>query len=349
MAVRKRKKILRYTIISGCLVAVITSGVWFATYRHYNAKLIDERTAYEEQLKDKDEVLQRYMDQSQTAYVLISPKLAGEAISAEDVMEEKLPKFSSPDNLINESKAIVGKYLKIDAMPGTAVTTEMVRDEARLDASERKEETEYIKLPLRLTKRDVVDIRIVFPNGEDYIVVGKKTLEDVDLANQYTFFNDNEEEAQLLQAALVDAYINNAELYMKQYVEPELQPEPVVNYVPNLDVLGVIKNDPFIIDQAKWSLAEKLRKELEKRLKAIEDENKIRVGAQAPSGSGVIQRKAEQGAAAATGAAEADNSQSVNGIIDQSNQAPVDSSADQSSTGLTNKEAATDDSLLEGK
>ncbi|OKP84635.1 hypothetical protein A3844_19290 [Paenibacillus helianthi] len=349
MAVRKRKKILRYTIISGCLVAVITSGVWFATYRHYNAKLIDERAAYEEQLKDKDEVLQRYMDQSQTAYVLISPKLAGEAITAEDVMEEKLPKFSSPDNLINESKAIVGKYLKIDAMPGTAVTTEMVRDEARLDASERKEETEYIKLPLRLTKRDVVDIRIVFPNGEDYIVVGKKSLEDVDLANQYTFFNDNEEEAQLLQAALVDAYINNAELYMKQYVEPELQPEPVVNYVPNLDVLGVIKNDPFIIDQAKWSLAEKLRKELEKRLKAIEDENKIRVGAQAPSGSGVIQRKAEQGAAAATGAAEADNSQSVNGIIDQSNQAPVDSSADQSSTGLTNKKAATDDSLLEGK
>ncbi|OKP90184.1 SAF domain-containing protein [Paenibacillus sp. P32E] len=349
MAVRKRKKILRYTIISGCLVAVITSGVWFATYRHYNAKLIDERAAYEEQLKDKDEVLQRYMDQSQTAYVLISPKLAGEAITAEDVMEEKLPKFSSPDNLINESKAIVGKYLKIDAMPGTAVTTEMVRDEARLDASERKEETEYIKLPLRLTKRDVVDIRIVFPNGEDYIVVGKKTLEDVDLANQYTFFNDNEEEAQLLQAALVDAYINNAELYMKQYVEPELQPEPVVNYVPNLDVLGVIKNDPFIIDQAKWSLAEKLRKELEKRLKAIEDENKIRVGAQAPSGSGVIQRKAEQGAAAAAGAAEADNSQSVNGIIDQSNQAPVDSSADQSSTGLTNKKAATDDSLLEGK
>lgn len=349
MAIRKRKKILRYTILSGCLVAVATSGVWFATYRHYNAKLIDERAVYEEQLNDKDEVLQRYMDQSQTAYVLISPKLAGEVITAEDVMEEKLPKFSSPDNLISESKAIVGKYLKIDALSGTAVTTEMVRDEARLEPSERKEETEYIKLPLRLTKKDVVDIRIVFPNGEDYIVVGKKSLKDVDLANQYTFFNDNEEEAQLLQAALVDAYINNAELYMKQYVEPELQPEPVVNYVPNLDVLGVIKDNPFIIDQAKWSLAANLRKELEKRLEVMEDEDRIRVGAQAPSGSGVIQRKAVQGAAAAEEAAKVDDSQSVNGVIDRTNQAPIDSSADQSSAGVTNKEAATDDSLLEGE
>jgi hypothetical protein len=348
VAVRKRKKILRYTIISGCLVAVITSGVWFATYRHYNAKLIDERAAYEEQLQDKDDVLQRYMDQSQTAYVLMTPKLAGEAITAEDVTQEKLPKFSSPDNLISDSKAIVGKYLKIDAMPGTAVTTEMVRDEARLEPSDRKEETEYIKLPLRLTKKDVVDIRIVFPNGEDYIVVGKKSLEDVDLANQYTFFNDNEEEAQLLNSALVDAYINNAELYMKQYVEPELQPEPVVNYVPNLDVLGVIKNNPFIIDQAKWGLAEKLRTELENRLKAIEDGSKIRVGAQAPSGSGVIQRKAQQGAAAAeTGAV--DNSQSVNGIIDQTNQAPVDSSTDQNSAGVTNDTPSTENDLLEGE
>ncbi|AIQ27950.1 MULTISPECIES: SAF domain-containing protein [Paenibacillus] len=348
MAVRKRKKMLRYTIISGCLVAVATSGVWFATYRHYNARLIDERAAYEAQLADKDDVLQRYMDQSQTAYVLVSAKLAGEAITAEDVMAEKLPKFSSPDNLIGDSKGIVGKYLKINAMPGTAVTTEMVRDEARLEPSERKEETEYIKLPLRLTKRDVVDIRIVFPNGEDYIVVGKKSLEDVDLGNQYTFFNDSEEEAQLLQAALVDAYINNAELYMKQYVEPELQPEPVVNYVPNLDVLKVIKSNPFIIDQAKWSLAEDLRKELEKRLEALEDEDNIRVGADAPSGSGVIKRKSEQGAAAAE-AAQVDNSQSVNGIIDQSNQAPVDSSADQSSAGGMNTEATGEDSLLEGE
>ncbi|MEK3876411.1 SAF domain-containing protein [Paenibacillus sp. FSL M7-0420] len=348
MAVRKRKKILRYTMISGSLVAVITSGVWFATYRHYNAKLIDERAAYEQQLLDKDQVLQRYMDQSQTAYVLMTPKLAGEVIAEEDVIQEKLPKFSSPDNLIGESKAIVGKYMKIDVMPGTAVTTEMVRDEARLDPSERKEETEYIKLPLRLTKKDVVDIRIVFPNGEDYIVVGKKSLKDVDLANQYTFFNDNEEEAQLLNSALVDAYINNAELYMKQYVEPELQPEPVINYVPNLDVLGVIKSNPSIIEQAKWGLAEKLRTELDKRLKAIDDGNRIRIGAQEPSGSGVSKRKSEQGAAQEQ-AAPVDNSQSVNGIIDQTHQAPIDSSTDQNSVGLTEDAPATENQLLEGE
>lgn len=62
----------------------------------------------------------------------------------------------------------------------------------------------------------------------------------------------------------------------------------------------------------------------------------------------MIKRKSEQGAAAAE-AAQVDNSQSVNGIIDQSNQAPVDSSADQSSAGGTNTEATGEDSLLEGE
>lgn len=345
MAVRRSKKIWRYSIISGSLVALMTSGVWFATYRHFSAKIIDERAAYEEQLKDKDKDMQRYLDQSQTAYVLISHKLAGEKVTEEDVIKENLPKFSSPDNLISEPKGVVGKYLKIDAMPGTALTQEMVRDQERLDPSERKEETEYIKLPLRLTKRDVVDIRIVFPNGEDYIIVGKKKLEDIDLANQYTFFNDTEEEAQLLQAALVDAYINKAELYMRQYVEPELQPEPIPNYVPNLDVLKVIKENPLIINQAKWSLAEELRKGLDKRLALIKPEDDIRVGAQMPSGSGVSERKK---AVAASRNDEVDDSQSVNGIINQSNQAPVDSSMDRK-TPEPGDNTKTDSSLLEGE
>lgn len=345
MAVRRSKKLWRYSIISGSLVAIMTSGVWFATYRHFNARMIDERAAFEEQLKDKDQVLQRYMDQSETAYVLVSHKQAGEKVTEEDVRAEKLPKFSSPDNLISQSKGIVGKYLKIDALPGTTLTTEMVRDEERLDPSARKEETEYIKLPLRLTKRDVVDIRIVFPNGEDYIVIGKKKLQDVDLANQYTFFNDTEEEAQLLQAALVDAYINKAELYMKQYVEPELQPEPTPNYVPNLDVLQAVKENPLIINQAKWSLADGIRKDLEKRLSNLKPEEEFRVGAQAPSGSGVGERKR---AAAESQAPAVDDSQSVNGIINQSNQVPVDSSMDRKTT-VPADNTKTDGSLLEGE
>ncbi|MBW7475207.1 SAF domain-containing protein [Paenibacillus oenotherae] len=284
------------------------------SYRYYNAKLIDERAAYEEQLAEKNEVLKRYQDQSRTAYILAAPKAAGEVITASDVREEMLPEFASPENVIRNKKELVGKYLKINAEPGTAITMEMIREEEKLDPSERIEETEYIKLPLRGKKSDVVDIRIVFPNGEDYIVIAKKTLKDIEIDNQYAFFNDSEEEAQMLQSALVDAYINNAELYMKQYVEPEMQPRPIPTYSPNVDVLRVMKSNPLIVDQAKWALAEKIRLELDKRMESLDPDRKIRVGADAPVGSGVSKRKLPSGATTVT---QPEGNQSVNQIVDQ--------------------------------
>jgi len=272
-------------------VAVFTSSVWFLSYRHYNAKLVEERSQFSIQLMEKNLELERYQDQSKRGYVLSSVKTAGQMLEESDIKEEVLPVFAAPDNLIQSKEDIIGKYLKINAVPGTAVTIEMVRDEEVLDPSERVEETEYVKLPIKVKKDDVVDIRIVFPNGEDYIVISKKKLIDVDVINQYSFFHDNEEEALLLQAALVDAYMNYAELYMKVYVEPELQQRPDPTYIPNLDVLTVIRENPLIVDKAKWQLANDLRRAMEKRLEAYEDEEQYRIGAQAPAGSGVDNRK----------------------------------------------------------
>ncbi|MFC6333909.1 SAF domain-containing protein [Paenibacillus septentrionalis] len=291
MAVRRNKKLLRYTLISGTVVAVFTSSVWFLSYRHYNAKLVEERSQFSIQLMEKNQELEKYQDQSKRGYVLSTVKNAGQMLEESDIKEEILPVFAAPDNLIQSKEDIVGKYLKINASPGTAVTLEMVRDEEILDPSERIEETEYVKLPIKVKKDDVVDIRIVFPNGEDYIVISKKKLIDVDVVNQYSFFHNNEEEALLLQAALVDAYINYAELYMKVYVEPELQERPDPTYIPNSDVLTVIKSNPLIVDQAKWKLANDLRAAMEKRLAAYEDGEMFRIGAQAPAGSGVSNRK----------------------------------------------------------
>ena len=317
MAVRKSKKILRYSAVSGLLVAIVTSGVWFASYRYYNAKLIDERAAYEQQLADKNEILKRYQDQSRKAFILAAPKSAGEEIIASDIKEEMIPEFASPANLISNKQDIIGKFLKINAGVNTSITAEMVRDDAELDPSERIEETQYVKLPIRAKKTDVVDIRIVFPNGEDYIVIAKKKLEDIEVNNQYAFFNDSEEEAQMLQAALVDAYINNAELYMKRYVEPEMQPRPEPTYLPNLDVLRVIKANPLIVDQAKWKLTDELRKALDKRLEELDPANNIRIGADAPVGSGVSRRKQADEAALSQSNNGQANSQSVDGIVEQ--------------------------------
>lgn len=296
MKTRRNKLIMKYAAYVGAIVLIVTVGVSFLSYRLYNSKLINERAKYEKQLEMEQAKLQQYEAKSRPGWILVNDKKAGETINETDVKSSMLPDYFTPENVTLTKEDVVGKVIKIDALQSTALTAEMIYEDGKLDPSERKEEVQYIRLPLKLQSGDTVDIRIVFPNGEDYIVVAKKKIHEVDIVNQNAFFHDTEEEALLLQAALVDAYINDAEIYMKQYVEPEMQPKPNITYTPNEDVLRIIKNNPQIVNKARWEVAADIRKALEERLDSLDISEKIRIGAGAPMGSAVAKRKKEDGA-----------------------------------------------------
>ncbi|WP_193726776.1 hypothetical protein [Paenibacillus guangzhouensis] len=316
---RRNKKIMFYLLLVGITAVIVTSSVGFMSYRFFNAKLLKERTLYENKLAEKSQQLALYEVKSHQGFVLKNKKKAGETINEEDIVSLKLPDYFTPIDLIDTRENIVGKVIKINADTNTAITNEMVYANGPLDPSLRREEVEYIKLPLELKNKDTVDIRIVYPNGEDYIVVSKKKLDVVNQEKQLAFFNSVEEEALLLQSALVDAYINNAELYMKKYIEPEMQPEPIVTYTPNKDVITVLKTNPQILNQAKWKLSLKIREGLEDRLKLIEDKDRIRVGADAPSGSAVSKRKGNDGAVPANQSNPNGTATGVEGTVNNNN------------------------------
>lgn len=315
--------IIRNSIYVGTIVLIVTITVSFVTYKINNAKLIAERAKYERALNEKNAKLDQYEQQSKVGWVLIRDIESGEKITDLDVEERTLPDYFVPGNVIANKEDVIGKVIKINALRSTAITEEMVFEDGPLDPSTRKEEVQYVRLPLQIAAGDTVDIRIVFPNGEDYIVVSKKKLDTVDFEGQNAFFQDTEEEAMLLQAALVDAYINDAEIYMKQYVEPELQAAPRPTYVPNSAVLDLMTRNPQIVNSAKWKLVESLRNSLEDRLDKINIEDKVRIGAGAPMGSAVAKRKREDGAIYGPNANSTNQSSSmdgtsvgVNGIID---------------------------------
>lgn len=311
---------MKYSIYVGTLVLLVTASVGFFSYRYYNAKLISERNKYENEINAQAIVIDQYETKSKKGWILNKDLEAGDTISDVDIQETMLPDYFSPENVISEKDELVGKVIKINALASTAITEEMVFDDGALEPSERKEEVQYVRLPLKIQSDETVDIRIVFPNGEDYIVVAKKKLQDVDVENQNAFFQSTEEEALLLQSALVDAYIKDAELYMKQYVEPELQPKPQVTYTPNQDVLDLMAQNPQIVDQAKWKLRDTVRANLDDRLNLIESTDKVRVGAGAPMGSAVAKRKQNDGAVYYNETENPANSSGtglgVNGIID---------------------------------
>lgn len=324
MKSRKSKLIIKNTIYVASIVLLITVTASFITYRINNAKLISVSAKYERMLNENNAKLSQYEQQSKVGWVLIRDIEAGEKITDLDVEQRTLPDYFVPGNVIANKEDIIGKVIKINALQSTAVTEEMVFEDGPLDPSTRKEEVQYVRLPLQIADGDTVDIRIVFPNGEDYIVVAKKKLDSVDFEGQNAFFKDTEEEANLLQAALVDAYINDAELYMKVYPEPELQAAPRTTYVPNSAVLDLMTMNPQIVNSAKWKLVESLRNSLEDRLEKINIEDKVRIGAGAPMGSAVAKRKREDGAMygpSANNSAQSSSSMDgtsvgVNGIID---------------------------------
>ncbi|WMT42914.1 hypothetical protein RE628_11870 [Paenibacillus sp. D2_2] len=125
----------------------------------------------------------------------------------------------------------------------------------------------FIQLPGELKQKDVVDIRIQFPTGQDYILLSKKRVES--LSPGVVTSTLNEEEILLLSSGIVDAYLHKASIYALKYVEPYLQREAIMTYPPSDAVLQVIRKDPNIVDMAEHALTATIRAGLEGDLASV--------------------------------------------------------------------------------
>lgn len=80
-----------------------------------------------------------------------------------------------------------GKLVLIDIAPGTFVTKSMLTDE-NVDSDLRETEFDVIYINSNITFNDYVDIRIVFPNGENYIVLTKKSIKKYPMMGLTAFY-----------------------------------------------------------------------------------------------------------------------------------------------------------------
>lgn len=195
--------------------------------------------------------------------------LAGAVINENDFYLADI--YSSIDQGQYITKEDIGKVLIIDVKANVPILEAMVREEM-IQNDLREEELNMLLLPSNLAKNQFVDVRIGFPNGEDYIVLSKKKIQDVMLQNNTIWLWINEKEILMLSSAIVDAYLHKgSKLYTVTYIEPTTQDQAILNYPVNNDVLKVIQNNPNILDEAKQSLSEEARNLLNERLKKISD------------------------------------------------------------------------------
>jgi len=151
---------------------------------------------------------------------------------------------------------------KIDMNVNTVVTVEMLARGELLGDDVRRQEYNAIVLPVDLTTGDYVDIRVQFPNGQDFIVVSKKeveipVVEGID-SETSIWMNLSEEEILMLSCAMVEAYrIDGTRLYATKYTDPGMQEESVPTYPINAETFALVKSNPNVAAEAEANLEER--------------------------------------------------------------------------------------------
>ena len=181
---------------------------------------------------------------------------------------------------------------KLDMKKNTVVTPNMVQQTDNIVTNDvRVEEYNVVSLPVDLTDGDYVDIRLMLPNGQNYIVVSKKIVEipmgaEGRLADTIRM-TLREDEILAMSSAIVEAAgINGAKLYATKYKEAGIQDAAVPTYRPNDSVTALITDsngnisNPNIVSSAVEELkkryttsATNARRYLEQQIGADYDTN----------------------------------------------------------------------------
>lgn len=240
-------------------ITLILGIVWY--YGWFKKTKEEMNTTYAEEIESEKPYLY---------YVNQMPLHRGEILSEEQLV---LVEGTFEDQLTEAvTKEDFGKRSLLDLTEGTPLFSYMFTDN-----SANKDTREAILYGIRefqgLKEGDYADIRIVYPNGEDYIVLSKKQVMRIGMeeGNYSYIFWLSEQELLWFSSAKNDvAYYPNTELYAVLYIEPQLQEASAVTYLPNNHVLTMYKKDNNIIEKEKENSLILARKELESRLNVQE-------------------------------------------------------------------------------
>lgn len=259
---RIRKKTVHYIMVVLSVCAVVLCGafvtIWF---------LSEEICAnYEMLLQEKNDTIEQ---NTQTVFVALQDVRKGEAVTEE--MLTSMQVFSSQDSSLYFSEEDFGKEALNDIRAGSFVDKVMVNQSGQVDQL-REVCVDGILISENTKDNDVVDIRIRYSNGEDYVVLSGKRLRLHEGDYKHCYLRVGEEELLLMAAALVDAdCFEGAVLYTTKYIEASIQKKSEITYLPREELLELMKNSPNIAVFTQDYEIGTLREELEKRLQEVQE------------------------------------------------------------------------------
>ena len=149
---------------------------------------------------------------------------------------------------------------KVTMKANTIITSELVSKSDNLVQDDvRKQEYNMLVLPIDIQTGDYVDVRLMLPSGQDYIVVAKKEVEVPIIAGvdseDTVWMNLSEDEILHMSCAIIDAFqINGAKLYVTKYTEAGMQNAATPTYPINRATSELLQSDPNILQRAMTEL-----------------------------------------------------------------------------------------------
>ena len=312
--IRQRTKNL---IIAGTIGAVAAAAISVggaAYFINQQAKEHKEnRLQYESRLKDAEALLQKQKATMKSVVVAAKELTAGKKITTADLIKVNIPQTEAPTNMIQSANDLIGKVIKIDIGQNTPLISSMVFDEGPTPNDLRNQEYNVIVLPTKIKKGQFLDVRITFPTGEEFVVLGKKKVKDY--SGTTVWFDVSESEMLVMSSAIVDAYLNGAKLSAATYVDPYMQESASPNYPANVKVIDLIQTNPNVLETAKNTLRKHARKILESNLSQISEADKIKI----QNGGMILQQQV-----ANTQMSNQQNNQSVSGVNNQNGSNNID-------------------------
>lgn len=268
---KQNKKIKRLSIFIVILTLLVLAAAGTAVYLKMT-------------LNDTQDVLasaQEEMEANKKIVYVVSTD-DGFGISKGDILQEnvnvkKQQIYSGLEDYNYITEEDMGSTAVVDMYDGMTVMTNMITP---LDIANdtREYELQVVNLMVDQKENDYVDIRIMFPDGTDFLILPKKPVFNLNLENCVFWTYLNEEEILRMASATIDAYtITGTKIYATRYVESSLQEQATPNYLVNEYVQDMMDPtsafyDNNLLTKAIDTLNAIARSNLEERLGKLSDE-----------------------------------------------------------------------------
>lgn len=266
-----KKKIKRLTVF--LIIVIIMLLMVVAAF------VTTKMSLNEVQLKNA-EAMSEMNQNKQTVYVVSTADGAG--IGHGEIVEEgvnvmKQTVYTGLESYNYITEAELGSTAIVDMYEGMTVMTNMVTP-VQIATDTREYEMQVCNLMVDQRENDVVDIRIMFPDGSDFLVLPKKTVKNLSLENCVFWTYLNEEEILRMASATIDAFtVTGTKIYVTRYVESNLQDEAVPTYLVNASVQDMMDStssyyDHNLMTKAVTTLNALARQNMEQKLGLLSEE-----------------------------------------------------------------------------